>query len=126
MDGLWMQDKSRISFNHCSGAQLLNLACNQYECDEVLLVGHDFHYNGQRHYFKDLSGDPGEYPKQLRKYSTFDGLIETYRHIGEQTNRPRIVNCTDGSALPWFPTAKLEDYCENQDCHEIRSRVGMA
>ena len=71
--GLWMQDKTKISLNHCSGAQLLNLAANQYGCDEIILVGHDFHYNAdQRHYFTGLSETDGEYPQAIRKFSKFD------------------------------------------------------
>ena len=115
--GLWTQDKSRISLNHCSGAQLLNLAANQYECDEIVLVGHDFHYDApQRHYFDDLSETPGEYPKQIRKHSLFDkqgagdDLLQVYKRIAEQDGLPPIINCTPGSALPWFPMGKFEDY----------------
>jgi len=113
--GLWMQDKSRISLNHCSGAQLLNLACNQYECDEVILVGHDFHYKGkQRHYFSNLSETAGEYPREIRKTSNFNkgggDLLDVYRIISEQDGLPPIINCTPGSALPWFEMGNLEDY----------------
>lgn len=116
MDGLWMQDKTKISLNHCSGAQLLNLACNQYECDEVVLIGHDFHYKApQRHYFDDLSETPGEYPKEIRKFSKFDkkgqgdDLLQVYKRIAAQDGLPRIVNATKGSALPWFPMVDFED-----------------
>ena len=116
--GLWMDDKSRISLNHCSGAQLLNLAVNQYECDPVLLVGHDFKYEqGQpRHYFSDLSDVAGEYPEPLRKWSLFDkkgqgdDLLAVYKRISETPGLPEIINCTPGSALPWFPMGRLEDY----------------
>jgi len=115
--GLWMQDKSSISLNHCSGAQLLNLACNQYECETVLLVGHDFHYAGsQRHYFSDLSDVPGEYPEPLRKFSPFDkqgrgdDLLAVYKRIADQEGRPEIINCTPGSALKHFPMGNLADY----------------
>ena len=117
MDGLWMDDKSKISLNHCSGAQLLNLACNQYGCDEVLLVGHDFHYDApQRHYFDDLSETAGEYPQQIRKHSLFDkkgagnDLLAVYKKIAGQKGLPPIINCTPDSALPWFPMGSLEDY----------------
>lgn len=117
VDGLWMQDKTKISYNHCSGAQLLNLAANQYECDEIVLIGHDFHYNApQRHYFDDLSETAGEYPQQIRKFSKFDkkgqgdDLLQVYRRISEQKGLPRIVNATPDSALPWFPKAEFHDY----------------
>ena len=117
MDRLWMQDKSKISLNHCSGAQLLNLACNQYECDEVVLIGHDFHYNGQqRHYFSNLSDTPGEYPQEIRKFSKFDkkgqgdDLLAVYKRIADQKGLPTIINCTPESALPWFEFGDFRDY----------------
>lgn len=123
VDGLVM-DTPQISYNHCSGAQLLNLAANPhfYGCEEIVLVGHDFHYNApQRHYFDDLSGDKGEYPKAIRKYSKFDkkgqgnDLLQVYRRISDQSRLPPIINCTPDSALPWFPMGKLEDYLRPED-----------
>jgi hypothetical protein len=98
------------------------LACdpawNQYECNEVILIGHDFHYpEGQpRHYFNDLSETPGEYPAKLRKFSLFDkqgkgdDLLAVYKRIAVQEGRPEIINCTPGSALKHFPMGNLADY----------------
>ena len=114
--GLWMQDNSRISLNHCSTAQLLNLAANQYECSEIVLIGHDFHYNGEkRHYFTGLSDKDGEYPQRIRKHSEFskpDGndLMAVYKRIADQDGLPPIYNATEGSALAWFPQRKLQDF----------------
>ncbi len=116
--GLWMEDKTRISLNHCSGAQLLNLACNQYGCDVVLLVGHDFKYEEgkPRHYFTGLSDVEGEYPAELRKHSLFDksgagdDLLHVFKRISETPGLPTIINVTPDSALPWFPMGNLEDY----------------
>jgi hypothetical protein len=79
----------------------------------VLLVGHDFHYTARRHYFAGLSETDGEYPDTLRKYSTFDGLIKTYRAIGFQTDLPPIYNCSPDSALPWFPMRRLEEFIDD-------------
>lgn len=115
--GLWMQDRIRISLNHGSAPQLINLACNQYACDKVLLVGHDFTDSGKRHYFNDLSDIPGEYPEPLRKWSKFDkgeqhDMLDIYRSIAEQDGLPPIINCTPGSKLPWFPFGNLEDYLD--------------
>ena len=117
MDGLYMGPENKISLNHCSGAQLLNLACNQYECDEVVLIGHDFHYNAdQRHYFTGLSETDGEYPQSIRKFSKFDkqgqgnDLLNVYRRIAKQEGLPPIYNATEGSALKWFPMRKLQDF----------------
>ena len=117
-DGLWMQDASKISLNHCSGAQLLNLACNQYQCGTVLLVGHDFTYReGEpRHYFVDLSDQCGEYPPNLRKFSLFDkkgqgdDLLAVYKRIAATPGLPEIINCTPNSALPWFPMGNLCEF----------------
>jgi hypothetical protein len=116
--GLWLKDKSKISLNHCSGAQLLNLAANQYECSEIVLVGHDFKYvPGQpRHYFDNLSETPGEYPAAIRKHSKFDkggtgyDLLAVYKEISETPDCPPIFNATEGSALPWFPFRDLKDF----------------
>jgi hypothetical protein len=118
--GLWLEDKTRISLNHCSGAQLLNLAANQYECETILLIGHDFQYSAgrPRHYFSDLSDTPGEYPALLRKWSEFNkrgkghDLLAVYRAIADQPGRPPIYNCTPDSALKWFPMGDFEDYLE--------------
>jgi hypothetical protein len=114
--GLWIEDKTRISLNHCSGAQLLNLACH-YDCDPILLIGHDFHYDGaRRHYFTDLSDVDGEYPPELRKFSEFekpgdpDSLMWVYKRIADQPGIPRIINCTPGSKLPWFEFGNFEDW----------------
>ena len=116
VDGLWLKDKSKISLNHCSGAQLLNLAA--FECDEIILVGHDFTYSPDqpRHYFSGLSDIDGEYPPALRKYSKFiknngtDDLLAVYKRISETPGLPRIINCTPDSALPWFEMGNLGDW----------------
>jgi hypothetical protein len=113
-DGL-STDPAWISFNHCSSAQALNLAVHA-GCEPIALVGHDFNYDGgPRHYFGGLSDRVGEYPRHLRKYSEFDGLIETYRHIAEQDGLPAIYNCTPGSRLPWFPRRDLAEFLDAEN-----------
>ena len=120
MDGLYMGPENKISLNHCSGAQLLNLAAgNQYGCDEIILVGHDFKYEPgkPRHYFTGLSDVDGEYDASLRKHSLFDkskttggnDLMKVYQHIADQ-QLPPIINCTPGSHLKCFPMGDLENY----------------
>lgn len=120
--GLWLQDRSRISLNHCSGAQLLNLAATVYGCQEIALIGHDFQYpTGQpRHYFSGLSETAGEYPQAIRKHSLFDkgadkyDLLDVYREIKQSIDEnggvPRVVNCTPGSKLPWFEFGDFEQW----------------
>lgn len=100
-------DPSYIHYNHCSGAQALNLAVHM-NCGPIYLAGHDMHYDGQqRHYFDGLSDQPGEYPAPLRKHSSFDGLIENYRDIASQADLPPIYNATPGSALTFFEFKNL-------------------
>lgn len=127
--GLWLEDDTRISLNHCSSAQALNLAVH-YGCDPIALVGHDFRYQeGQpRHYFRGLSDDDGEYPSEIRKHSPFDkqgrgdDLLAVYQRTAEQAGLPSIINCTPGSALPWFPFGELQDleYKDDQDLRRQR------
>jgi hypothetical protein len=122
VDGLYLGPENKISLNHCSGAQLLNLAAgNQYACDEIILVGHDFKYppGVPRHYFTGLSDTDGEYVPELRKWSLFDkrkhgggnDLRMVYKKIAETPGLPRIINCTPDSALPWFEMGNFGDYC---------------
>jgi len=119
-DGLWLADKTKISLNHGSAPQLINLAANQYGCDEIVLVGHDFHYDApQRHYFDDVSDRPGEYPAPLRKFSKFiktngqDDLLAVYGRIKDSIEGTgiKIVNCTPESKLHHFPFDELWAYC---------------
>ncbi len=115
--GLWLEDKTKISLNHCSSAQALNLAVH-YDCEPILLVGHDFRYEAHqpRHYFSGLSDVAGEYPPALRKDSKFDkqgqgdDLMRVYQRIADQQGLPPIINCSPGSHLECFPMGNLEDY----------------
>jgi hypothetical protein len=113
IEGRWFDglstDPSWISYNHSSGAQALNLAVH-YGCDPILLVGFDMRYDGQRHYFATLSEEAGEYPHALRKFSTFDGLLECYQYIADQDGLPTIINCTEGSAMTCFEMGDLRDF----------------
>lgn len=116
---LWTADTTRLSLNHGSAPQALNLAVH-YGCDTILLVGHDMRYapDRPRHYFNELSETEGEYPPALRKHSLFlktdgSGMLTNYRRIAEQCNRgeiPPVINCTPGSAMPWFPFAQIADF----------------
>jgi hypothetical protein len=115
-DGLWLRDKTKISLNHGSAPQLLNLAVH-FDCDPILLLGHDFSdATDRRHYFDHLSDRPGEYPEPLRKWSKFikgDGrydMLAVYKKIADQPGRPEILNCTQGSRLPWFEFRRFEDF----------------
>ena len=115
---LWLKDKTKITLAHCSSAQLLNLAANQYGCSEIVLVGHDFSYpKGQpRHYFSGLSDKDGEYPAAIRKHSAFDkgpgqyDLIDVYNELARTEGIPPVWNATVGSALTAFPYRPLEDF----------------
>lgn len=116
---LWLKDKTKITLGHCSSAQLLNLAANQYDCSEIVLIGHDMRYpkSQPRHYFAGLSEADGEYPAAIRKHSLFDkgpgkyDLLDVYNEIA-QGEHPPIYNATVGSAMTSFPFRPFEDFCE--------------
>lgn len=100
-DGLSL-DENYIHYGHSSGYQALGLAVH-YGHKKIYLAGYDMKYEGSRHYFSGLSADDGEYPQNLRKYSTFDGLIKCYETIAKQPGVPDIFNMTENSALTCFP-----------------------
>ena len=106
-DGL-SNDKNYIHFGHSSGYQSLGLSVH-YGAKQIYLAGFDMHYKAgePRHYFSELSPEKGEYPSALRKYSAFEGLIECYKTVAEQQDRPIIYNLTEGSALKCFPYRAL-------------------
>jgi hypothetical protein len=106
-DGL-STDQQCIHYGHASSYQALNLAV-LYGCNPIYLAGFDMNYQpGQpRHYFSGLSDAAGEYPAQLRKFSTFEGLIKGFETIAAQPGLPRIINLTEGSALRCFPFGNL-------------------
>lgn len=107
-DGLSV-NSDYIHYGHSSGYQLLNMAYH-YGVKRILLVGFDMRYqDGQpRHYFKGVSNKDGEYPAQLRKYSTFDGLLKCYKTVADQQLDAEILNCTPGSKMQWFNNMKLD------------------
>jgi len=108
-DGLSL-DPAYIHYGHSSSYQLINLAV-LHGCTRLLLLGFDMKYgSGPRHYFNDLSDDAGEYPPHLRKWSSFTGLLGCYKTIADQQEKTKafeIINCTPGSAMPWFPIKPL-------------------
>lgn len=106
-DGL-STDRSYIHYGHSSGYQALNLALH-YGANEIYLCGYDMRYEGRRHYFDGLSGEDGEYPERLRKYSTFDGLIKQYETIPRVNPDLKIFNCTKDSALTCFPYRNISE-----------------
>lgn len=108
-DGL-STNPAYIHYGHSSGYQALNLALH-YGCSPLILVGYDMTYRPDepRHYFGDLSDVPGEYPPELRKWSTLDGLRTCYETIAAQPGLPPIINATPGSALKCFPIRPLSE-----------------
>lgn len=112
-DGL-STDPSYINYGHSSGYQALGLAYH-YGHREIYLAGFDMSYSaGPRHYFDSLSGDCGEYPEALRKFSDMDkprvpkgecksySLFQYYESVVEQ-NPCEIYNMTFDSAFKGFP-----------------------
>ncbi len=107
-DGL-STDSDYIHYGHSSGYQLLNMAYH-YGVKRILLVGFDMRYQdgAPRHYFKGVSDKDGEYPQSLRKYSTFDGLLQCYKTVADQQLDAEIINCTPGSEMQWFKIMRLD------------------
>lgn len=108
-DGL-STDPAYIHYGHSSGYQALNLAVLM-GCSRILLVGYDMRYpqGKPRHYFDKLSATVGEYPPELRKWSTFEGLLRCYESVARQPGLPPIINCTVGSAMTCFPMGCLTE-----------------
>lgn len=127
MPGRWglglSTDPDYIHLGHSSGVQALNLALHA-RCDPIILVGFELtEQPGQpRHYFRDLSDVPGEYPPHLRHYPKLsnghEGLLPIYTEIAGQartlTGFPRIINATPGGKLEAFPRMALADALEAQ------------
>jgi hypothetical protein len=124
--GLWADglstDPEFIHYGHSSGYQLINLALH-YGVTEFVLIGYDLKYpagynghqrqaGGNRHFF-------GEYPKELQHWTRFNigdngelnGLLECYRTIKSDDYGIRIINCSPGSALDFFETGELGEFC---------------
>lgn len=134
IEGRWGEglstDPAYIHYGHSSAFQALNLALH-YGCSPLLLVGFDMRYGeGERHYFSGLSGEDGEYPERLRKFSDFDkphvttgnpkdyGLFQYYQTVADQKGLPPIINCTPNSALTCFEFGALcveNLYCSLND-----------
>ncbi|TNE75542.1 MAG: hypothetical protein EP334_10010 [Gammaproteobacteria bacterium] len=122
IEGRWADglstDPGVIHYGHSSGYQALGLAVH-YGCPAVYLCGFDMRYGDQRHYFEGLSGDAGEYPQPLRKFSAFDkprvpkghcrdySLFQCYESVADQRGLPAIINTTRDSALTCFPFGDL-------------------
>ena len=117
--GVWMDglstDLNQISRGHSSGWLALGLAVH-YGCEPICLVGHDMTYREgeSRHYFTGLSDEDGEYPESIRKTCKWakpdgTGLRLFYENIAIQKGLPKIINCTIGSAMTYFPIKPLSE-----------------
>ena len=108
-------DPQCIHYGHSSTYQALGIAAlGGYQ--EIYLAGFDMAYipAAARHYFIDLSNEPGEYPPELRKYSPFEkpkaetghckswSLFQYYDSILEQSLPFKIYNMTEASAYRGF------------------------
>lgn len=96
----------RVHLNGNSGAQAVNLA-TLFGARKVLLLGFDMKAGpgGQLHHF-------GNHPAPLVQTCLFDEWIHKFELIARDAKAMgvEIVNCTPGSALPWFRMGQLE--CE--------------
>lgn len=82
-----------------SGFQALNIAALYgQEETSILLIGYDMHITNGIHFF-------GSHPKGWTEggYSRYVGAFRGIRD-------DRIINCSPGSALDWFPAASIKDF----------------
>jgi predicted peroxiredoxin len=95
----------RVHLNGNSGAQAVNLA-TLFGAKRVLLLGFDMQSGpkGQKHWF-------GSHPVPLVQDLLFDEWIKKFEHIATDAKAMgvEIINCTPGSALPWFPMADIRE-----------------
>ena len=95
----------RVHLNGNSGAQAINLA-TLFGARRVLLLGFDMKFGpgGQKHWF-------GNHPAPLVQTCLFDEWIHKFEAIAKDAIAMgvEIVNCTPGSALPWFRMSTIEE-----------------
>lgn len=95
----------RVHLNGNSGAQALNLAVC-FGALRVLLLGFDMKSGpgGQKHWF-------GSHPVPLVQDLLFDEWLKKFDAIASSAKDlgVEVINCTPGSALPWFERANIED-----------------
>jgi hypothetical protein len=82
-----------------SGFQALNIAALLADADaEIYLIGYDMNVNKGIHFF-------GSHPKGWGQ-GHYSRYVAAFRGIKDG----RIINCTPGSSLDWFPAASITDY----------------
>jgi hypothetical protein len=95
----------RVHLNGNSGAQAVNLA-TLFGAKRVLLLGFDMQSGpkGQKHWF-------GSHPVPLVQDLLFDEWIKKFEAIATDAKAMgvEVINCTPGSALPWFPMADIKE-----------------
>lgn len=91
--------------NGNSGAQAINLAY-LWGAKKIRLLGFDMRLGdgGAKHFF-------GAHPPRLVQSMLFSEWIKRLEPVAKELAKRgvEVINCTPGSALPWFPMADLED-----------------
>jgi len=92
-------DWPNIRTGYNTGYGAVHLAI-QSGAKKVCLVGYNM---SGKHFF-------GDHPKELYRASPYKKFIDAFRGIIPAVNARgvEIINCTPGSALPWFPMMPLE------------------
>lgn len=98
-------DPDCIHFGSNSGYQALNLAV-LLGAKRIVLLGFDMKPapDGRRHWF-------GNHPGALHRHSPYGDWIRNFRTTLPDLERAgvEVINCTPGSALDCFPSARMED-----------------
>lgn len=88
-----------------SGYAAINLAY-LFGARRILLLGFDMQAGpkGEKHWHPD-------HPKPLVQHQQFNEWAHKFKRLAEELRDEgaRVVNCTPGSALPWFPMGKIEE-----------------
>jgi hypothetical protein len=88
-----------------SGAQAINLAFH-WGCRRILLLGMDMKEGpkGEKHWH-------GDHEKDLVQKQTFAEWIHRFEKIAADLKARgcEVVNCSPGSALPWFRMSTIEE-----------------
>lgn len=93
----------KVRHGYNSGHQATHLAA-QLGAKRIILIGFDMHDKNGEHFF-------GQHPQKIRVSLSFDLYVDRFRYLASALEKRgiEVLNCTPGSALPWFPIVDLED-----------------
>jgi hypothetical protein len=87
-----------------SGYQALNLVYH-FGVSRVLLIGYDMQKTGNRSHWH------GDHPAGLHRSSPYSEWVRRFKRLAADLKQAgvEVINCSEHTALPYFPRARLED-----------------